>query len=86
MTRKFTLVCDYCGKEIEKVVAKLYLAPILPGKTIQSYQSQYTHHGDLCSDCVVKFEGKLKKRQSRSSNGKVTQLKGRRETRTKRAS
>lgn len=75
MGRKVTLVCDLCDKEIEKVVAKLYLAPILPNKTITSYQSLYSHHADLCEECAQLMMGKMKKRQRRESNGKVTQLK-----------
>lgn len=84
MGKRVTLNCDSCGKEIEKVVAKLYLAPVLPGKTITSFQSQYTHYGDLCEDCVVRFTVKLRKRQPRSKNGTVTPIRSRK--RTKRAS
>jgi hypothetical protein len=76
MARKVTLNCDNCGKEIEAVTAKLYLAPILPGKTITSFQSQYSHYGDLCDECTPKFQELLKRRQPRknNSNGKVTQI------------
>lgn len=71
MARAITLRCDLCGDEIPKVVSKLYLAPVAPGKTVTSFQSLYSHHGDLCSKCTVNMSGKLKKRQARASNGKV---------------
>lgn len=67
MARTVTLTCDFCGKLIESVACKMYLAPILPGKTITSFQGQYTHYGDACNECMVKFQEKMKRRQARNN-------------------
>lgn len=74
MGREVIFKCDWCGKPIEKAAAKLYLAPILPGKSIQSYQSQYTHSADLCGSCASGVEPKMTRRKRRSSSNKVTPI------------
>lgn len=78
MGRKVTLVCDFCGKEVETVAAKLYLAPLLPNKTITSFQSQYSHYADACSDCASGLIDKMKKRKPRERKSNVTPLRGKR--------
>lgn len=70
MGRKTTMNCDFCGAEIEQVAAKLYMAPVLPGKASTSFMSGYSHSADICAQCQKsEFVPKMKKRQARPSNG-----------------
>lgn len=69
MGRKITVTCNICGKEIEKVHSKLYLAPVLPGKSMVSFMASYSHYADVCSECVGKLIPKMIKRQPRVNNG-----------------
>lgn len=70
MTKTITNHCDFCGKAVERMAAKIYLAPVLPGKSNTSYQSAYSHSADVCNDCLTTdFLPKMTKRQPRSNNG-----------------
>jgi hypothetical protein len=55
--------CDMCGGEIEEIVAKLYLAPIIRGKTRASHNNYtaYLDIGQCCIEKVMKL-GKWQKR------------------------
>lgn len=74
MGRKLSLICDFCGKEMTRASGKVYLCPILPGKSLTSFQSSYTHSGDVCDECIQELIEKLTPRKSRSENGRVTPL------------
>lgn len=68
MGRKVTLNCDFCGKEVEIIGAKVYLAMILPGKALTSFMAGYSYYADICTDCMThKFVPKMKKRQARTT-------------------
>lgn len=58
---------------MEKIAAKLFIAPIIPGKALAF--SSYSHSGDVCSDCQPKFEKSLKKRTPRSQPVKLKKKK-----------
>lgn len=68
MARNTTLRCDICGKAIEQVAGKVYIAPIVPGRAI-SYMSAYSHSGDACVECLTDLSKKLTKRKPRNGNG-----------------
>lgn len=60
--------CDFCGKEITQVAAKLYLAPILPGKASTSFMAGYSHSADVCDKCLEdKFIPKMTRRKPREN-------------------
>lgn len=81
MAKQTTRTCDFCGTEIEQVAAKLYMAPVLPGKASTSFMSGYSHWADVCAECVTgTFIPKMTKRQS--SNGTATKKKTRKKSRT----
>lgn len=68
-------VCDNCGTDITKanpIVAKLFMAPVLEGKT-RSTHGNYTAHMDI-GQCCVKWATKLgwQKRKTREeyTNGR----------------
>lgn len=64
------LKCDMCEKDMEKAAAKVYLSPVLPNHAMMSFQSNYSHHGDLCDECSTKMKRRFKRRQRRENNGK----------------
>lgn len=65
MGRSVTITCNNCGNEVEQVAGKLYLAPVIPGRSSISVLSGYSHYGDLCGDCLEEFVGKLDRRKVR---------------------
>lgn len=82
MARKTTTECDFCGKAIEQVAAKLYLAPVLPGKASTSFMSGYSHYSDVCEECMtIKFLPKMTRRVARSTNGNGATVKRKRKSR-----
>lgn len=65
MARSETLLCDVCGKPTERIVAKIYFTPTIPGVQ-KAVHSNYSHHADVgtcCSTRVVKGL-RMKKRTS----------------------
>lgn len=71
MARTQTLICDLCEQPVEIIAAKVYLAPFAPRTTMTSFMSAYSHHGDVCSNCMNELMEKLNKRQARNGNGKI---------------
>lgn len=76
MARKVTLVCDFCNNPMEKVAAKVFLTPKIPTQST-SLMSNYTHSGDLCSNCLPTLAKKLDKRKSHSNGGQTSKKKSR---------
>lgn len=66
------LTCDMCGTEITRanpVVAKLFITPVLPGKTV-SHHSEYTGSQDVgkcCFSAALKI-GTWQRRRSRTDS------------------
>jgi hypothetical protein len=63
--------CDVCGKQSNgdnPIVSKLFIAPILPGKT-RATHSYYTGHMDIGKCCIAKVTGlgNWQKRQTREA-------------------
>ncbi len=67
--------CDVCGRETEEIVSKLFLAPVIPGKTRATHAS-YTAHLDIgrcCAERVIKL-GKWQHRVTRDKAGAKRRL------------
>ena len=68
MARNISLVCDVCKKPTERIVGKLFYAPIIPGVS-NSVHSNYTHHLDVgvcCKDRLLRsfaFKKRVKARE-----------------------
>lgn len=73
-----TVICDICRKPCERVVAKLFIAPVKEGETRKTH-SDYTAHADVGECCAVRFVGsasivkwtKRKKIKRRTDNGET---------------
>jgi hypothetical protein len=48
------LICDACGEETDEIVSKLFLAPVIRGKT-RTNHGNYTAHADVGVCCVEKL-------------------------------
>lgn len=69
MPREVIIKCSLCSKKIENVSAKLYVSRIIPGQWNYT-MAAYSHHGDICDDCLTKLEKKLIKRVTRKKKEK----------------
>lgn len=74
MARETIMKCNFCGQALEQVTAKVYLAPVLPGKASTSFMSGYSHYADICENCLdTKFVPFMSRRQPRKNgNGTTT--------------
>lgn len=57
------LKCDYCLKTVERLAAKIYLAPIIPGKS--ATLGSYSYSSECCADCSNTLIRKMNRRKAR---------------------
>lgn len=54
MAREVKITCDICRRPTDRIVAKLFLGPIIPGVN-RAVHSNYTHHADVGECCEKKL-------------------------------
>lgn len=55
--------CDFCLKTVDRLAAKIYFTPVVPGKP--AIMANYTHHADSCSECAQQLMRKMNRRKAR---------------------